>query len=136
MTRGLSFLWVILGLDITPNGILLTTDYQGRSSGEAYVQFGNKEDAERALEKNKESIGRRWGRNIDNTGIGNLLKNILHVHFSVCSIIVTLYKPFHVPHFANVNCLFLCKLWVRAAGSDLQLWGSITRVGASPRAVT
>merc|ERR1719414_1979633 len=48
------------GMEITNNGILLTTDYQGRSSGEAYVQFASKEHAERALEKNKESIGHRY----------------------------------------------------------------------------
>jgi len=48
------------GLDITNNGILLTTDYQGRSSGEAYVQFASKEHAEKGLEKNKESIGHRY----------------------------------------------------------------------------
>ena len=51
-----------LGLEITPNGILMTTDYQGRSNGEAYVQFRDKGQAERALEKNKESIGHRWGK--------------------------------------------------------------------------
>ena len=50
---------ILLGLDITNNGILLTTDYNGRSTGEAFVQFGSKNHAERALEKNKESIGRR-----------------------------------------------------------------------------
>merc|ERR1719414_500983 len=49
-----------LGMEITNNGILMTTDYQGRSSGEAYVQFASKSDAERALEKNKQSIGHRW----------------------------------------------------------------------------
>merc|ERR1719500_1183308 len=48
------------GLEITPNGILTTTDYQGRSTGEAFVQFKNKGFAERALEKNKESIGHRY----------------------------------------------------------------------------
>ena len=55
----LEYLGLILGMEITNNGILLTTDYQGRSSGEAYVQFASKEHAERALEKNKESIGHR-----------------------------------------------------------------------------
>ncbi len=50
-----------LGLEITPNGILMTSDYQGRSNGEAFVQFRNKGHAERALEKNKQSIGHRWG---------------------------------------------------------------------------
>ena len=46
-------------MEITNNGILMTSDYQGRSSGEAYVQFSSKNDAERALEKNKQSIGHR-----------------------------------------------------------------------------
>jgi len=48
------------GLEIVPNGITLPTDYQGRSTGEAYVQFVNKEVAERALEKHKEKIGHRY----------------------------------------------------------------------------
>jgi len=47
------------GMEITNNGILMTTDYQGRSSGEAYVQFSSKGDADKALEKNKQSIGHR-----------------------------------------------------------------------------
>ncbi len=53
--------WVVLGLDITHDGILMTTDYQGRSSGEAFVHFTSRDHAERALEKNKETIGHRWG---------------------------------------------------------------------------
>ena len=51
---------LILGLDICYDGILLTTDYQGRSSGEAFVRFSNRTSAERALERNKERIGHRW----------------------------------------------------------------------------
>ena len=50
---------LILGMEITNNGILMTSDYQGRSSGEAYVQFSSKQDGEKALEKNKQSIGHR-----------------------------------------------------------------------------
>lgn len=55
---GLLF-WV--GLEIVPNGITLLTDYSGRSSGEAYVQFVNREVAEKALLKHREKIGHRWG---------------------------------------------------------------------------
>lgn len=49
------------GLEILPNGISLPTDFTGRSTGEAYVQFVNKDVAERALQKHKEKIGHRWG---------------------------------------------------------------------------
>jgi heterogeneous nuclear ribonucleoprotein F/H len=52
--------WV--GLEIVPNGISLPTDYTGRSTGEAYVQFGNNEVAEKALQKHQEKIGHRGGR--------------------------------------------------------------------------
>ncbi|XP_059476192.1 heterogeneous nuclear ribonucleoprotein H-like [Neocloeon triangulifer] len=48
------------GMEIVPNGISLPTDYQGRSTGEAYVQFINKEVAEKALLKHKEKIGHRY----------------------------------------------------------------------------
>lgn len=43
-----------------PNGITLPTDYSGRSTGEAYIQFSTAALAERALEKHKEKIGHRW----------------------------------------------------------------------------
>jgi hypothetical protein len=51
----------VLGLDMSHNGILLVTDNMGRSSGEAFVHFANRDAAERALEKNKDTIGTRWG---------------------------------------------------------------------------
>ncbi|XP_041362395.1 heterogeneous nuclear ribonucleoprotein H3-like isoform X2 [Gigantopelta aegis] len=48
------------GLEIVPNGIMLPEDRQGRSTGEAYVQFATQEIAERALGKHKERIGHRY----------------------------------------------------------------------------
>ncbi|UYV71308.1 HNRNPH1 [Cordylochernes scorpioides] len=48
------------GLEIVPNGITLPTDYQGRPTGEGYVQFASREIAEKALEKHKERIGHRY----------------------------------------------------------------------------
>ena len=49
------------GLEIVPNGITLPVDFQGRSTGEAFVQFASQEIAEKALKKHKERIGHRWG---------------------------------------------------------------------------
>lgn len=57
----LCFCWAgPIGLEIVPNGIMLPEDRQGRSTGEAYVQFASQEIAERALSKHKERIGHRW----------------------------------------------------------------------------
>ena len=49
-------------MDITSHGILMTVDYQGRNTGEAFVLFASREHAERALEKHRESLGHRWGK--------------------------------------------------------------------------
>uniref|UniRef100_A0A2K6AWX9 RRM domain-containing protein n=1 Tax=Macaca nemestrina TaxID=9545 RepID=A0A2K6AWX9_MACNE len=48
------------GLEIVPNGMTLPVDFQGRSTGEAFVQFASQEIAERALKKHKERIGHRY----------------------------------------------------------------------------
>lgn len=47
-------------LEIVNNGIILATDNSGRTTGEAYVQFVDKETAEAALLKHKEKIGHRY----------------------------------------------------------------------------
>uniref|UniRef100_A0A6A7G1A6 Heterogeneous nuclear ribonucleoprotein H-like n=1 Tax=Hirondellea gigas TaxID=1518452 RepID=A0A6A7G1A6_9CRUS len=48
------------GLDIVPNGIAMVTDFQGRTTGEAFVQFDTKAGAEKAQDRHKEKIGHRW----------------------------------------------------------------------------
>ena len=46
--------------DIVEDGILLPLAKDGRSSGQAYVQFTNDEDAKKALEKNRHHMGHRY----------------------------------------------------------------------------
>lgn len=48
------------GIEICPNGIAMPLDWQGRPSGEAYVQFATKNDQDMAMEKDKEKIGHRY----------------------------------------------------------------------------
>jgi len=49
------------GYEIVPNGISVSLDPQGRSTGEAHVQFKTKAMADEAMkEKNKKSIGHRY----------------------------------------------------------------------------
>ncbi|KAL1464761.1 hypothetical protein WDU94_004379 [Cyamophila willieti] len=48
------------GLEIVPNGITIPQDYAGRCTGVAFVQFVDKENAEKALLKHKEKIGHRY----------------------------------------------------------------------------
>jgi len=45
---------------MTPDGITLATNSTGRSAGEAFVQFVNKENVEEALKKHKKKIRHRW----------------------------------------------------------------------------
>jgi len=52
------FIWE--GYDIVANGITLTTDMNGRTAGDAYVQFQSQDIAERAIaELNMKRIGHR-----------------------------------------------------------------------------
>jgi len=48
------------GFTITPYGITITMDQDGRPSGEAYVEFTSPDQVEKALAKNKEKIGHRY----------------------------------------------------------------------------
>jgi len=48
------------GLEIVSNGIQLMVDGMGRSSGEAYVQFTSKDQAHKALGKDREMIKHRY----------------------------------------------------------------------------
>ncbi|CAH1724269.1 heterogeneous nuclear ribonucleoprotein F-like [Aphis gossypii] len=48
------------GLEMTSDGITIATDFTGRSTGEAFVQFVDRENAEKALQKHKEKIGHRY----------------------------------------------------------------------------
>ena len=52
--------WVVwAGLEIKMNGIQLMIDSGGRSSGEAYVQFVTRDHTEKALGRDKQTIGHR-----------------------------------------------------------------------------
>lgn len=53
-----TFLWE--GYEIVPNGITMMTDHNGRTSGDAYVQFVSQSVAERAIsDKHMKRIGHR-----------------------------------------------------------------------------
>lgn len=42
------------------DGIHIVQDNRGRATGEAFVQFVNLDDTEKALKRNREKIGHRW----------------------------------------------------------------------------
>lgn len=43
------------------NGVTIVTDYLGRNSGEAFVQFSSPAAAHEALQRDREMMGNRWG---------------------------------------------------------------------------
>ena len=48
-----------LELSVVPGGIVLQRDPMGNETGEGFVEFETKEDAEKAMDKNREKIGHR-----------------------------------------------------------------------------
>lgn len=48
------------GLDVLPNGVLLTKHADGRPTGEAFVEFASEECVAAALGRNKERMGSRY----------------------------------------------------------------------------
>ncbi|XP_054166373.1 heterogeneous nuclear ribonucleoprotein F-like [Oppia nitens] len=48
------------GLDLVMDGIVLPTDHSGRSTGEAYIQFATRDNADKAMSKHKDKIGHRY----------------------------------------------------------------------------
>ncbi|MCO5559795.1 hypothetical protein L7F22_013399 [Adiantum nelumboides] len=48
------------GLELGPDGIVICVNFQGRSSGQAYVQFASVEIADKALDRNRQHMGSRY----------------------------------------------------------------------------
>ncbi|KAG0623825.1 hypothetical protein M758_3G204800 [Ceratodon purpureus] len=48
------------GLEMGPDGVVICVNFQGRSTGQAYVQFATAELANKALERNRQHIGSRY----------------------------------------------------------------------------
>ena len=46
--------------EVQEAGVLICKDYNNRPSGEAFVELGDEEEVERALEKHNQSMGHRW----------------------------------------------------------------------------
>jgi len=65
---------VVTGLTISPNGIIIVKDFQGRAAGDGFVQFTSPDLVDQALEKHKEKIGHRWEDCVQSiSGSGNWL---------------------------------------------------------------
>lgn len=48
------------GLELGPDGVVIQVNFQGRSTGQAYVQFSSADQANKALERNRQHIGSRY----------------------------------------------------------------------------
>lgn len=48
------------GYELGPDGVVIQLNYQGRATGQAFVQLKSTEEATRALEKNRQHIGSRY----------------------------------------------------------------------------
>ncbi|KAJ7571157.1 hypothetical protein O6H91_01G152400 [Diphasiastrum complanatum] len=48
------------GLEMGPDGVVICVNFQGRSTGQAYAQFATAEQANKALERNRQHIGSRY----------------------------------------------------------------------------
>ncbi|XP_029915035.1 G-rich sequence factor 1 [Myripristis murdjan] len=48
------------GLDIVEDGVTIVLDRRGRNSGEAYVRFSSQEEADKALQRDREVMGNRY----------------------------------------------------------------------------
>ena len=47
-------------MEVQEDRVLICKDYNNRPSGEAFVELGDEEEVERALEKHNQSMGHRW----------------------------------------------------------------------------
>lgn len=53
--------WWRAGLQLKKDqDVHIVTDTRGRATGEAFVRFGNLDDTEKVLKRNREKIGSRW----------------------------------------------------------------------------
>ena len=50
------------GLEISQDGIVLARNGDGRVTGEAYVLFSDEDNFQRAMTRNREHIGKRYGK--------------------------------------------------------------------------
>lgn len=50
------------GLNIIPGGVTVCINYLGQPSGEAFVEFTSPEFRELAMQRNRQTMGKRWIR--------------------------------------------------------------------------